>query len=242
MISYSKTIENHMLTLRQVDLGIDVRLNGATFQVIIPDELNGGNLVDSEKRLREVFDTFKETITNLGITNEIYDVTSRYTGDAEEVSYYVMFKNREGNRKLYCDGEAALFIVEIDPHTRYTTVRYGFGGCGAGKCPCINKQEVLKNSNNFVRADYLQNEFKSFLELVLPKVIEWDKAHAADTFRKLRAGNQLPPWLSLRIIQNHPGDSIQVGEGEWRKKDLTGMLAEEQVHLVKIGDAGLIIG
>ncbi len=231
-----------MLTLRQVNLGLDSRLNGATFAVITPSNLQEDDFVDSGKKLREVFDTFKETIVNLGITEDIFDVTSLATDDPEEISYYVMFKNRDCGKKLYCDGQAALFIVEIDSNARNVSIRYGFGGCGAGKTPCINKSEVMKNSDSFVKVPKLQEEFKNFLDLVLPEVIEWDKAYADGVLKQTRDGDKLPPWLAVRIVQNHEGDTIDFGEGEWNKRDLCGTLSDGQAHLVKSGDAGLTVG
>ena len=210
-------------------------LQGAAQSSFYSEHLNDIEIIDSREKLSRLFRSFNETIKELDISPDIYCCDSAQQDDPEVSVYRVLIKNIEEGRGFYCEGKAALFVVEMDGDT--TIIRYGFGACGTRGCMIDKASGVIKNyKGEFIQALVIEEEFTKFLDLVLPTVKEWDKIYSSRLFRLLKEGERIPSWLSIKMLKSYEGNLVTVSGYDWRKENLIGMVSDGEVELLKEQD------
>ena len=218
------------LSLAEVSLGLPTNLKITTIKPHKPGDLNDSDLVDSREKLKKLFDEFKETVTSLGISPEIFSISSGGL-DPEVPTYWVVIKKLEQGMNFYCEAKAAIFVVEIDGKT--TSIRHGFGAHTV-RCSWIGKEGVIDRlyEKEFVPVSTFKEEFQRFLETILPEVIKCDKAFAD--------GQRIPPWLAVRIINDWPledptrsKDLILIENTPWNRDILLEKITEGGINLIK---------
>ena len=211
----------------------------------IHKSVNLKDLVDSKEKLNRVFDTFKQTISEKGIDSEIVlDGSVQPDYPPEEHGLYVGFKYRKPGMGKYCDSQAAIFVVDfvIDENNtkiKIISIRYGFGGCGAGRDCLIEKEsEKIELENSPVTFSILHEEFTKFLDKVLPRAIEWNQLYFE--YNHIPAGGQIPPWMAIKLINDWPledstksKDLIRIEDTSWNRDVLLEQIKRGSINLFK---------
>ena len=198
------------IPLNSISLGLEKSMPRPLLRFNHNHNLNNTDAIDNEEKLREAFDFLKMLMYDTAITDGIWYVNFEKTRKGINSCFVV--KRRGGERSLFHPNEAVIFKVELDTIRGHSKVGY-YLGKDAGAGYRIEEDFIsITDMKEPLKFEILKIEFDSFLRVVWKWVLEWDKEHAEAEFSRTKIGEDIPYWVTWRVISHlQDRNTIELG-------------------------------
>ena len=200
------------IPLNSISLGLEKLIPRPLLRFDQNYSLSDNDVIDGEEKLREAFNFLKGLMYDTSVTDGIWYVN--FEKSKEGIDGYFVIKRRGGERSLFHLNDAVIFRVGIDTTRNYSQVECYLGkDAGAGyryesdHISSTKMQEPLK-------FEILKDEFDSFLNITWQQILKWDKEHAEAEFFKTKVGENIPQWITWRVISGLQNESTIELAGE----------------------------